>query len=116
VQLCFTLAGYSGKINVKKILREFGLRTVSRFLGLELATVIHFFALLTSGKLLRANRSGMLPASLPVSMPWTMPPATRAKLAGLRGEKLPDYTALTLTRGEPRVNSGKLGSRNSDYV
>ncbi len=43
-------------------------------------------------------------------------PASLATVAGLRGEKLPDYTALTLARGEPRINSGASGSRNSDYV
>ena len=43
-------------------------------------------------------------------------PATLAKLAGLRGQKLTNAAVLTLARGEPRLNSEKLGSHNSDYV
>ena len=43
-------------------------------------------------------------------------PASLAIVAGLRAPKLPNYAALTLARGEPRMNSKNLGSHNSDYV
>ena len=43
-------------------------------------------------------------------------PAGLVTVAGLRGQKLSDCTALTIARGEPRLNTEKLGSHNSDYV
>ena len=43
-------------------------------------------------------------------------PASLAIVAGLRAQKLPNHIALTLARGEPRLNSESLGSHNSDYV
>ena len=54
--------------------------------------------------------------SHPQGMARHPPPATWAKLAGLRAPKLPNHIALTLARGESRLNSGNLGSYNSDYV
>ena len=53
------------------------------------------------------------PPACPVREPG---PSTLAIVAGLRAQKLTNAAVLTLARGEPRLNSGKLGSRNSDYV
>ena len=97
---------------MKKVLREFGLRTGSWFWALRLASAFHFFPLPLSDILPRANHA----TRHPQGMTRHPPPAVMAIVAGLRGEKLPDHIALTIARREHRTNSGNLGSRNSDYV
>jgi len=84
VQVCFTLAGYRGKIKVKKVLREFGLRTGSRFLGLRLAFAFHFSALLRTGEPVCARNLPRKPRNPAPFAPVREPsPAVRATVAGL---------------------------------
>jgi hypothetical protein len=68
-------SGLQREINVKKVLRGIGLRTVSRFLALRLAFAFHFSALPLSDILTRANRPPRHPQTPPAR--HGSPPATR---------------------------------------
>jgi len=75
VQVCFIIAGYRGKIKVKKVLRGIGLLAVSRFLALRVKGAFHFFPLPLSDILPRANHATRHPQTPPAT--HASPPATR---------------------------------------